>query len=223
MRTSGPLRDAGRVLRDLRVCFVGDSFVAGVGDPEHLGWVGRVAARTHRTGQPLTAYVLGVRRQTSRDIAGRWRAECAARLPRECDGRVVISLGVNDTTVEDGVTRMAVNASAKYLDSMLDGVQKEGWSALVVGPPPVADPVQNERIAELEVGISTVCGPAEVSYIRVFDQLAADPVWMREVADGDGAHPGARGYQRLAELVWPHWHAWTATDEPPRRVIDPDG
>ncbi len=53
------------MIADLRVCFLGDSFVAGVGDPEHLGWVGRVAARTNRGGQPLTAYGLGVRRETA--------------------------------------------------------------------------------------------------------------------------------------------------------------
>lgn len=35
---------------DLRVCLVGDSFVAGVGDPDHLGWVGRVAVRSHGAG-----------------------------------------------------------------------------------------------------------------------------------------------------------------------------
>ncbi len=62
---------------DLRVCVVGDSFVTGVGDPEHLGWVGRLAARTHHAGLPLTAYSLGVRRQTSREVTDRWRAECS--------------------------------------------------------------------------------------------------------------------------------------------------
>ena len=30
-------------VRDLRVCFVGDSYVAGVGDTAGLGWVGRLA------------------------------------------------------------------------------------------------------------------------------------------------------------------------------------
>jgi len=44
------------VVADLRVCVVGDSFYAGVGDPYHLGWVGRVAARTQHLGLPLTAY-----------------------------------------------------------------------------------------------------------------------------------------------------------------------
>ena len=200
-------------MRDLRVCFVGDSFVAGVGDPEHLGWVGRVAARSHQMGQPLTAYVLGVRRQTSRDVAGRWRAECAARLPDGCDGRVVLSLGVNDTTVEGGATRVAAVDSVDFLARILTGVRQAGWSVLMVGPPPVADSDQNERIAGLEASFSAVCDAAAVNFVPVFHHLAADQVWMREVADGDGAHPGAQGYQQLADLVWPRWYAWTATDE----------
>lgn len=43
--------------RTCGVCFVGDSFVAGFGDPEHRGWVGRVAA-----GSAATVYNLGIRR-----------------------------------------------------------------------------------------------------------------------------------------------------------------
>ncbi len=68
-------------MADLRVCFVGDSFVAGVGDPEHLGWAGRLAAGSSRAGRRLTAYNLGVRRQTSRDVSHRWLFECQQRLP----------------------------------------------------------------------------------------------------------------------------------------------
>ena len=69
------------MIPDLRVCFLGDSFVAGVGDPEHRGWVGRLAARTSREGQPLTVYDLGVRRETSRDLLRRWHGKCVPRLP----------------------------------------------------------------------------------------------------------------------------------------------
>src|SRR5690606_27298725 len=64
------------VSNDLRICFVGDSFVAGVGDPEALGWSGRLTVDAHAAGVAPTAYNLGVRRQTSTDIAGRWQAEC---------------------------------------------------------------------------------------------------------------------------------------------------
>ena len=60
---------------DRRVFFIGDSFVAGVGDPEHRGWVGRLADRAHRAGAPITAYNLGVRRDTSDDICRRSRTK----------------------------------------------------------------------------------------------------------------------------------------------------
>lgn len=191
------------------MCFVGDSFVAGVGDPEHLGWAGRLAARSHRAGEPLTAYVLGVRRQTSRDIAVRWRGECTARLPAGCDGRVVISLGVNDTSAENGATRVLAADSARNLEGTLSGVHAAGWSAFVVGPLPVADREHNERTAGLDARLAAVCESSGVGCVRVFDQLVDDPVWMAEVAAGDGAHPGADGYRRLADLVWPHWQGWT--------------
>jgi acyl-CoA thioesterase-1 len=204
------------VLTDLRVCFVGDSFVAGVGDPDHLGWVGRVAARTHRAGRPLTAYALGVRRQTSQDVADRWRVECCPRLPDGCDGRVVVAFGVNDTTIDAGATgpRLSAAGSAAHLARMLSEVRDAGWAALVVGPPPIAETDQNERIARLDTVFSATCGAAGVGYVGVFEDLLADRVWMQQVAADDGAHPGAEGYRRLADLVWVQWLPWVAAGIP---------
>ncbi|TFV61872.1 UNVERIFIED_ORG: G-D-S-L family lipolytic protein [Bacillus sp. AZ43] len=196
---------------DLRVCFVGDSFVAGVGDPRHLGWAGRLAAGSHRAGRPLTAYNLGVRRDTSADVAGRWRAECRSRLPEGADCRVVVSFGVNDATVDDdGRPRVAAGRSAAHLDAMLAGAERARWAALVVGPPPVADRAHNERTAVLDEGFAGVCAARGVGYVRVLPALLDEPAWMDEVAVGDGAHPAAAGYDALARLVRPHWQAWLA-------------
>ena len=47
--------DDGR--RDIGLCFVGDSFTAGYGDPKALGWVGRVVSRTHHPDVEVTAYL----------------------------------------------------------------------------------------------------------------------------------------------------------------------
>ncbi|MDP9407827.1 MAG: GDSL-type esterase/lipase family protein [Actinomycetota bacterium] len=196
------------MIADLRVCFLGDSFVAGVGDPEHLGWVGRVAARTNRGGQPLTAYGLGVRRETSRDVLGRWRRECAPRLPAGSACGVVVSFGVNDTTHEGGAVRVPPPQSAAHLARLLEGVATAGWRVLVVGPPPVRDRQQAERILALDAVFGTVCADADVAYVSVVEALLDSRVWMHEVAGGDGAHPGAAGYQELADLVWPAWQAW---------------
>ncbi len=166
------------VVGDLRVCVVGDSFVTGVGDPDHLGWVGRVAARTHHAGLPLTAYSLGVRRQTSREVTDRWQVECAPRMPPGCDGRVVVAFGVNDTTVEEGATQPRVSApdSGTHLAKLLRDARDAGWPSLVVGPPPISDPAQNERIACLDTTFLSICRDAGIGYARIFDQLSADPV-----------------------------------------------
>jgi lysophospholipase L1-like esterase len=92
---------------DLRICFIGDSFVNGTNDPECLGWTGRVAASAQRKGYNLTSYNLGIRRETSNDIAQRWLHEARLRLPDGCKPFVVFSFGVNDTTLESGKVRIA--------------------------------------------------------------------------------------------------------------------
>jgi acyl-CoA thioesterase-1 len=199
------------VNRDLRVCFVGDSFVAGVGDPEHLGWTGRLCAATERTGLPVTRYVLGVRRQTTAEVAERWAAECRPRLSGgDWEPRLVLSTGVNDTTEVDGASRLDPHRSVASLAEMLTGAAAAGWPVLVVGPPAVADDAQNQRIADLDERFTRTCADHGVPYVPVVAALSADPTWRAEVAAGDGAHPGAAGYLILADLVRPVWSRWTS-------------
>lgn len=131
------------MIRDLRICFVGDSFVAGVGDPLCMGWAGRLAARTFADGQPLTGYNLGVRRQTSSDILARLEYECVQRLQGGNDLRVVLSFGVNDTTHEESRPRVTPEESSDNLAQMLARSADRGWPVLVVAPPPVDDEEQN--------------------------------------------------------------------------------
>ncbi len=193
---------------DLRLCFVGDSFVAGVGDPLHLGWVGRVCARGEREGIHCTAYNLGVRRDTSRLVRDRWERECAPRLVTGCDNRVVLSFGVNDTTVENGELRVTPRDSAEHLDHILRCANAKRWRTLVVGPPPVTDDEKNARTAHLAERLRAVCQAHATPYVDVFDALLASGVWVQEAVAGDGAHPAARGYDELAALVYPAWAAW---------------
>lgn len=82
------------------MCFLGDSFVAGVGDPAHLGWAGRLAARAETGGLVLTGYNLGIRLNTSSDVRARWQQEVGLRFPDGLDNRLVLSVGVNDTTAQ---------------------------------------------------------------------------------------------------------------------------
>ena len=92
----------------MRICFIGDSFVNGTGDPKYLGWTGRVCRAASGQRQDITYYNLGVRGETSADIETRWLSEISCRLPHYCDGRIVFSFGVNDTYFENGKTRVEV-------------------------------------------------------------------------------------------------------------------
>jgi lysophospholipase L1-like esterase len=194
------------------VFFVGDSFVAGVGDPQHRGWVGRLAERAHRIGAPITAYNLGVRRDTSDDILRRWADEVAVRRAAGAQERLVISFGVNDTTDDGRATRVAPEYSVANLHTLLADAAAAGLPALMVGPPPVADRVQNRRIAALDAQLAAVCAETGTPYVTVFAPLRNAPVWMDEVAAGDGAHPAAAGYDLLTDLVEPAWQEWLLSD-----------
>lgn len=193
----------------LRICFVGDSFINGTGDPPCLGWTGRVCSNACAQGHEVTYYNLGIRRETSSDIRARWRAEVDRRLPRGFAGAIVFSFGVNDTTIEHGAPRVALEQTMENATAILREA-KMIWPALFVGPPPVDDVEQNARIAALSEKLRHAAASAAVPYLPVFEQLVRTPLWLAEVRDNDGAHPHAGGYEALAALVrdWPAWRAW---------------
>jgi len=150
-----------RMAPDRRILFFGDSFVAGVGDPAGLGWVGRVAAAAHAAGQPLTAYNLGVRRDTSADVMRRLRAEAQARTgAADASYGVVVGLGTNDTTEEHGRVRVEPGVAVDNLGRVIEAARELGVDVFVVGPPPAGEPAHDERVCALS---------------RRFARLAADP------------------------------------------------
>lgn len=193
----------------MRICFIGDSFINGTGDPDCLGWVGRLCARTLRRGIDLTVYNLGIRRDTSDDVAARWRAEALARQPSELPGLLLFSFGVNDCTEDSpGRPRIALADSLANARAVLaEAITLR--PTLMVGPPPIDDNAVNTRIGALSAALAHLCGEMDVPFLDIFTPLERHAVWRRETALGDGAHPGAAGYDALAELVaaWPEWWA----------------
>lgn len=193
---------------DTRVCFFGDSFTAGVGDPLYLGWVGRISQRSSREGLPLTTYNLGVRMNTSSDVLARFDSELAARRIEGADLRAVASFGVNDCTLQQDKPRVGSAESATNLSRLIERAARLALGLLVIGPPPVSDPDQNLRIDELSGRFDSICTVAGTPYVDVYPELVNSAVWMAEVRTGDGSHPGASGYAELAELVFPTWWSW---------------
>lgn len=200
-----------RTIGDMRICFLGDSFVNGTNDPTCLGWTGRVCALARQRGHDVTHYNLGIRRDTSRDVAARWQAECAARLPPDVPGLLVFSFGVNDCCDDGAGCRVKMHDTVDTARAVLSEAIRR-HPVLMVGPPPIADDTANTRIRTLSPALAALCETLGVPFLDVFSPLSTHETWRIETAADDGAHPRAAGYAALAELVaaWPAW--WAALD-----------
>ena len=97
--------------------------------------------------------------------------------------------------------------SCANLDVILSGAERAGWPALV-GPAPIADQDQNERIRRLNDRFASVSTDHAVVYVDTFTELIAEPVWAAEVNASDGSHPSVAGYERLAEIIFTPWWSW---------------
>lgn len=193
-------------MKDIRICFVGESFVNGTGDRTYLGWTGRVCQTAAQSGHTITYYNLGVRRETSTELAKRWQPEVLRRLPDGCEQKLVFSFGTNDTTLEGSHPRVELVNSISNACQILT-LAKQHCPTLLISPPPIADQEQNQRTQVLCQHLASICQDLQIPYLDVFTPLSQSAIWMQEVVAGDGAHPDAAGYTEFAQLV-DHWSAW---------------
>lgn len=191
---------------DVRICFIGDSFVNGTGDTECLGWAGRVCQIANSKGSKITYYNLGVRRDTSVEVRRRWKREAENRLTGPFSGRVIFSFGVNDATIVRGKQRVSFDDSVKNLRAIITAAKKK-YEILVIGPPPVTEKEHNERIAQLSASYADAAKKLAVPYLDLFTPLSKSALWMEEIDGHDKHHPDGGGYTLLAALVL-EWERW---------------
>lgn len=197
------------MVQDIRICFVGESFVNGTGDRTYLGWTGRLCADLAQQGHLVTHYNLGIRRETSTELLARWQPECDRRLPAGCDNRIVFCFGVNDTTLASGTTRVELEQSIQNAQQILK-VAQENYAVLMISPAAISDSNQNSRIQTLSQRFAQLCGELNIPYLDIFTPLSQSEIWLQEVAAGDRYHPDAGGYAEFAQIVqnWSVWKHW---------------
>ena len=200
----------------MRLIFIGDSIVAGTGDAECRGWVGRVGAETLRAGVDHTPYNLGIGGNTAADVLERWEQEVTRRLNPEIDNRIVIQVGVNDA--RDGVERDHED-SARDLSAFIEGTRAIGLEPLAVGPIPTRQPAESERIGALSGRLAAACAEAGAAFVEVHAGLRDSGAFLASM-ESDGYHPDADGYAQIAQVVLHNgWWEWLATPgyRPPGR------
>lgn len=201
-------------MEDIRIYFIGDSYVNGTYDPDFLGWPGRVCAASQSPEVGITAYNLGIRADTSEDVRRRWKNEVVARRLIPHDGRIVFAFGANDCFLVDGKKRIERPATEENAEAILSEAS-EMLPVLMIGPPPGLGQEQDDLRQDMDGLMKKICGRTGVPYLSVIDDLRAEGVWQQEAAKGDQIHPSAGGYSALADLVlqWPEWWFFKGSDE----------
>src|SRR5579863_1089599 len=105
--------------RAMRICFLGDSFVSGAYDCECLGWAGRISAAARARGHDVSPYNLGIRGETSEQLAERWHNEASMRHTSLQEVRLVFEFGMNDVREVNGKPQVDATRSIAAARSIL--------------------------------------------------------------------------------------------------------
>jgi lysophospholipase L1-like esterase len=194
----------------MRICFFGESYVAGVGDPTTQGWVGRLCADAMSQGHDITLYNCGIRGATSTLVRETWLAEAAARFKPTEKFAVVFSYGTNDCWREGGTAQVLLETQMNNTFAILDEASKR-WPTLFVGPPGLpayADHTlrEDDHAARCDL-TKALCAELNVPYFDTLAVYDSFKQWHAEAEKGDGAHPGAGGYAEMAAAI-SLWDAW---------------
>ncbi|MES0882773.1 GDSL-type esterase/lipase family protein [Roseibium sp. SCP14] len=210
-------------MRDLRISFVGDSYINGSGDEHCLGWIGRLCEKRFSRDFRLTFYDLGIRGATTDEIRGRWKQECHARFPAGADNRIVFQFGINDVAeIKEAGRRVEEEASVRNAVQMVSEAA-QSYPVLWVGVPPAnvacspIRPSEGLEIAfsqETTVSLNRRYTEAAISlgvpYLDIQSPLLSDQDYMTSLTRGDRMHCDGNGYAMIADLVdsWDAWSAW---------------
>jgi len=203
-----------------RAGFFGDSLTIGDSDAEGLSWPGRLCRGLVRHGKrSMTVYNLGVNGDTAPDIALRWRREAEARSRGGGLGALVFCFGVNDASVVVGKgPQVPLDRSCAAAEAMMREA-KALAPVLWLGPFPVDERInplvedgvtwdmRNAAMIEFGRAYSAIARGLGIPFLDLVTPLAADDRYRAALAAGDGLHPAADGYARIAELVG-GWSAW---------------
>lgn len=195
--------------RTMRICFLGDSFVSGAFDAECLGWAGRICAAARGRGHDVSPYNLGIRGETSAQLASRWHSEATLRHAPQHEVRLVFEFGMNDVREVNGKPQLHETQSLDAARSVLG--RAAAWKpTLMIGPPPVNDEPRNSRVGLVSSRFAELCRELNVPYFDSWSALRNTGVWLRDIREVDGTHPGAAGYTEWARLIgeWAPWREW---------------
>lgn len=199
--------------RKLCIAFLGDSITVGDGDAQATGWPSRLMAATSPNPAKMHCYNLGIGGNLIADVAARCRAELSTRLTGRDGAGTVIMIGVNDALRASATTNtisLDKDALSQNLTQIINAGQAYGPTIVIEPTPVLPDLVRDDggigevilaKLVEVNAVLRKVCATFEVPLILQTDALSKDFEFVSALTLGDGLHPNAQGYDRIAEHV----------------------
>lgn len=188
----------------MKIGFFGDSFTAGTGDPAGKGWVGRLC---EAEGHDHVNF--GVPGDTSEGVRDRWQQDAEGH---DFD-RLVFMVGSNDALLNEHrrVTINEVNR-LKNAKAIMVAARAKAPTLFISALPIAGDGPASGRIGDMARQMGMIARINRVAYVDICAEVAASDIWQGEATANDGAHPGAGGYQLVADLIARHpvWQEWVA-------------
>lgn len=197
----------------LRIAFLGDSITVGDGDAAARGWPSRLMALTSPTDGQTQCYNLGVGGDRIADVKARCASELAARLTGKEGTGVVVMIGINDAlraAAKDNCIPLDKAKIATDFAFILQTAKQYG-PVIVVEPAPVLPDLKRgdggmgsqimSRLAEILIITDAVCAAHNTPIVHTLNKLIEDTSFIDSLGAGDGLHPTAKGYDRLADVV----------------------
>lgn len=183
-----------------RICLFGDGFMSHIGASPGQAWNQQLMKDAKSQYDHLKYYQLGIEEDTSLELMQRIPEEARKRFLAGGDNRLIICLGTNDTFAEKVKPQLSTKESIANLTKVLIDHRKE-CKILIIGPAPVFDPQQNQRIKRLSGALAELCQKARVGYISLFNALLDDVEYKRELHTVDNLHPGQKGHDKIFEII----------------------
>ncbi len=195
-------------MRD-NIIIVGDSIAYGIGDPIDGGWSTMLKkysiARPYSPNDVMRVHVAAFPGATTADITPRLDDIIKAYYDRSLMNTVIIAIGVNDTRVTNGKTKVNIQDYRKNLVQIVNTINKNRCGMIFVGLTNVSgkDGILsfahdknyiNKTINEYDSVLETLCLDNTIHYIKVRNEVTYEDL-------DDGLHPNNSGHKKIYEKV----------------------
>ena len=181
--------------------FFGDSITLGVNVVKDDAWTSLVSTHLKAYGVPVpptTFYVLGVRKNSAKNIAERFESEFNVRNIQGSEPYFVFMFGTVDTASQNGKVVLEQEESLKCMEEILKKAQTHG-TCLFVSSPPVLDQTHNLRLINLVIEQEKLCNKLGVDFVNAHAALTQNTSYIQDLADG--IHPQEMGNVAIGDII----------------------